>query len=115
MDEKIMIKLAEFSRFPSGRDAQDGDFNGEKYRESVLRPAIIRALKERKKLEVSLEGVLNFGSSFLEEAFGGLVRKRVIRKDTLNSLLVVTPNQAPYDRYKKIIFTHIQDAVPEKE
>lgn len=115
MDENIMIKLADFSRFPSGRDAHDGDFNGEKYREHILRPAVEKALNENRKVEISLEGVLNFGSSFLEEAFGGLVRKRVIQKDTLKSLLVVTPDQAPYDRYKKIIFTHIQDAKPERE
>lgn len=114
MDENIMIKLAEFSRFPSGRDADDGDFNGEKYREKILRPAVEKAIEENLKIVVSLEGVLNFGSSFLEEAFGGLVRKKIIKKDKLTSILIVTPNEAPYDRYKNIIFTHIQDAIPDK-
>jgi len=36
---------------------------------------LIPALKEYEKVIVDLDGTSGYGSSFLEEAFGGLVRK----------------------------------------
>ncbi|WP_295452611.1 STAS-like domain-containing protein [uncultured Pseudophaeobacter sp.] len=110
MDDYIMIKLSDFSKFPSGRDDNDGDFNGEKYRDSILAPQIKAAKASGKKIEISIEGVLNFGSSFLEEAFGGLVRKGIASKDDLKNLLRITPNNDKYARYRSVILKHIEEA-----
>lgn len=110
MDDCIMIKLSDFSKFPSGRDETDGDFNGKKYRETILTPKVQEALASGKKLEVSIEGVLNFGSSFFEEAFGGLVRKGITTKNDLKRILEITPNNDRYQRYKTVIFKHIENA-----
>lgn len=74
MGKILALNLADFSKFPSGRDDDDGDFNGRRYRESVLGPAIVEAIRTNGRVRVSLDGVLSFGSSFLEEAFGGLVK-----------------------------------------
>lgn len=60
----------EFSPFPAGRYREDGPFSGQAFREDVLAPA----LKSFPNVHVSLDGTLGLGSSFLEEAFGGLVR-----------------------------------------
>lgn len=66
-----MIKIAtDFSEVPAGRFYDDGPFPGEKFRNEILLPA----LREHKSVIVDLDGTAGYGSSFLEEAFGGAVR-----------------------------------------
>lgn len=108
-----MIKVADFSVYPSGRDAIDGDFNGQKFREEVLVPAVKKAQSTGQKIHVSLAHVLSFGSSFLEEAFGGLVRKRIVDKNFLEKNLFVDPGKPAHARYKDVIFQYIKNAQPE--
>ena len=77
----VTIKVAEqFSRFPAGRFITDGPFSGESFRRKFLEPA----LKGSEDLVVDMDGARGYGSSFLEEAFGGLVRaglsKEIVRK-----------------------------------
>ena len=66
-DEKIINIARDFSKTPAGRYLTDGPFSGEHFRESVLLPA----LQTHELLKVDLDGTLGYGSSFLEEAFGG--------------------------------------------
>lgn len=113
MENSIMIKLVDFSKFPSGRDDNDGDFNGQRYRDSVLVPAIQDARDSGRKITLSIEGVLNFGSSFLEEAFGGLVRKGIISNKELSEILQIIPNDDRYGRYRSVILKHIEEAKAE--
>jgi len=69
------ISIAEnFSRYPGPRYRKDGPFSGEEFREGYLQPALSAALKDGGIVAVVLDGVAGYGSSFLEEAFGGLVR-----------------------------------------
>nr|WP_249205781.1 STAS-like domain-containing protein [Burkholderia cenocepacia] len=66
-----MISVAsDFSPFAGGRYTSDGPFSGERFREEVLLPHLRRG----ETLSIDLDGTLGLGSSFLEEAFGGLVR-----------------------------------------
>lgn len=60
----------QFSRFPAGRTPDDGKYNGQTFREKFLRDNF----KKFSVIEVLLDNALSYGSSFLEEAFGGLVR-----------------------------------------
>ncbi len=110
MGEIVTLKLADFSKFPSGRDDGDSDFNGQKYRETILAPAVETALRTGTKVRVSLEGVLSFGSSFLEEAFGGLVRHQVASPTDLNRVLEIDPGQPSYERFKQVILEYIRTA-----
>jgi hypothetical protein len=64
----------DYSRFPAGRYRTDGPFSGERFREDILEPALHQA----DVIEIELDGVSGFGSSFLDEAFGGLVRAHVV-------------------------------------
>ena len=64
----------DYSRFPAGRYRTDGPFSGQRFREEILKPALDQA----DVIEVELDGVSGFGSSFLDEAFGGLVREHVV-------------------------------------
>lgn len=67
-----MIHLAQdFTKYPAGRYRSDGQYSGEVFREDFLVPA----LRSGDEVEVVLDGALGYGSSFLEEAFGGLVRE----------------------------------------
>ncbi|CAP54094.1 STAS-like domain-containing protein [Gluconacetobacter diazotrophicus] len=110
MGNEIMIKMANFSAYPSGREDEDGAFNGTRFRETILRPAIEAAKQNGQVVCVSLENVLSFGSSFLEEAFGGLVRKGIADKKFLKSHLIIDPGKPSYERYKDVIFQYINDA-----
>lgn len=65
------ISLArDFTKFPAGRFKEDGPYSGELFREKYLEPA----LSSDEVIIVDLDGARGYGSSFLEEAFGGLVR-----------------------------------------
>lgn len=65
-----VVKITEFSPFPAGRYVNDGPFSGEAFRDNVLIPN----LQNNDIVKVDLNGAFGFGSSFLEEAFGGLIR-----------------------------------------
>ncbi len=85
------IKIAaDFSRYPAGRFDEDGEFNGTKFRRKFLAPA----LKDSDRVEVIFDGVAGFGSSFLEEAFGGLVRCEGFTKEQLDIKLVISASES---------------------
>lgn len=60
----------DFSRDPGPRYKWQGRFSGEAFRKEWLVPA----LKQESQIIVDLDGTTGYGSSFLDEAFGGLVR-----------------------------------------
>src|SRR5690349_17177962 len=93
------IRIADFARSPGGRFVSDGPFSGEWFRDSILAPELGKAIATNDRLEVVLDGTSGYGSSFLEEAFGGLVRKGIFPRDVLVRSLVLTalhPVFAPY-------------------
>lgn len=71
MSEKRTSIARNFSKYPAGRYKADGRFSGERCRRELLVPA----LRGTDVVVVDLNGTLGYGSSFLEEAFGGLVRE----------------------------------------
>lgn len=86
----------DFSRYLGGRYEDDGEFSGEEFRRKVLVPAVDRALASREKLVILFDGVAGIPTSFLEEAFGGLVReKSAVPVDTLLDLVSIEAPQTP--------------------
>ena len=67
---KTINLVSDFSDDPFGRDERDGPNSGERFREEFLKPAIREGYD---LIVVDLNGA-SYGSSFLEEAFGGLLR-----------------------------------------
>ncbi len=67
------IFVKDFSVFPGPRTKELGENSGEAFRDDILIPAI----RECEQVRVNLDGVFGYGSSFLEEVFGGLVRAEV--------------------------------------
>jgi hypothetical protein len=70
-----MVKLVDFTATPGPRYVHEGAFSGQEWRDEYLLPAFQEALKAGTKLHVDLDGAEGFASSFVEEAFGGLVRE----------------------------------------
>ena len=71
----IRIKLSkDFSDIPGGRYIAEGDYSGELFRESILLSKYEEAEQQNELLEIDFDGCFGIGTSFLEEAFGGLVR-----------------------------------------
>ena len=64
----------DFSPTPGGRFRKHGPYSGEQFREEILLPALRQALESNGELIVDFDGLAGAPSSFLEEAFGGLVR-----------------------------------------
>jgi hypothetical protein len=74
--------------------------SGEAFREIHLEPA----LREGKQISVELDGTIGYGSSFLEEAFGGLVRSLRLQPKVLQSRLQIkTEDQALLDEVNSYI------------
>ncbi|WP_335918322.1 STAS-like domain-containing protein [Shewanella algae] len=68
------INVRDFSKFPGPRYIKLGPYSGEEFRDNHLIPFIQNTDGQ---FGVDLDGVIGYGSSFLEEAFGGLVRKGI--------------------------------------
>ncbi|WP_333611916.1 STAS-like domain-containing protein [Brevundimonas bullata] len=63
-----------FSRYLGGRYRNDGPWSGEAFRDDLLIPTLQDALGRHEQVTIILDGVAGVPSSFLEEAFGGLLR-----------------------------------------
>ncbi len=72
----IKIKIStDYTKTPGGRFRKQGKFSGEDFREVKLIPSYKEALEKKCKLLIDFDGGYGYAVSFLEEAFGGLVRK----------------------------------------
>lgn len=106
------IEIArDFSPVPAGRFKTDGRFSGEAFREQLL-----RTLNDSPtKIRIILDGAEGYGSSFLEEAFGGLVRKGHYTPHELMQRLEIVANGRPYRIYVDEIWDFIKEAEPERQ
>ena len=101
----IQIEIAkEFSSVPIGRHLADGDHSGEASREEFLKPRFSEAVKNNRQLKIDFDGMRGLSASFLEEAFGGLVRTSDYSADQVLETLLSVPG----DRFEVFI-----DAIPE--
>ena len=103
MRKTTNINVAQdFSKYPAGRFYNDGPYPGAKFRDELLSPA----LRESDEVTVTLSGVMGYGSSFLEEAFGGLVRLKGFSAATLRKKLRLEGDKTDTDE----IWSHIKNA-----
>ena len=97
----------DFSDVPIGRYPADSKFSGERFREKFLKPELEK-LANGEKLIVDITDVEGYGSSFLEEAFGGLVRNRYFTSNELKEKLYIQSNEI-YKMYEDLIWEYIKD------
>ena len=103
MTTEVINVASDFTRYPAGRYRDDGRFSGERFREDFLIPALLKG----EGLRVILDGTMGFGSSFLEEAFGGLARdSRFPREVLLGALKLESRDESLIDE----IWSYIDEA-----
>ena len=86
MDKTVINIANDFSRAPAGRYISDGPNSGERFRDQWLVPA----LKADSSVILEMDGTRGYGSSFLEEAFGGLVRLGFVAGDLTKRIIFRT-------------------------
>lgn len=95
--ESIKIKIAtDFTPTPGARYVKEGKWSGEEFRHEKLYPAFKKAIQEGKKIIVDLDGTAGYGTSFLEEAFGGLIREEKIDYSKIEPILEIISNEERY-------------------
>ncbi|MFA2969367.1 STAS-like domain-containing protein [Acinetobacter pittii] len=89
MSKSVMkINVAkDFSKNPSGRYIEDGKTSGEVFLKNILLPAV----RTHDIVEINFDGVRGYGSSFLEEAFGGFIREtKMSLVEFFNKVKIIT-------------------------
>lgn len=106
------IRVRDFAPSPGGRFVSDGEYSGEWFREEILAPALRKASAESETLVVILDGTSGYGSSFLEEAFGGLIRLKRATPGVVRERLKIEANSPLYRPYKALAEKYISSAKP---
>lgn len=86
----------DFSRTPGPRLEKEGDFSGEAFRKTCLLPKFSEAVKQDCELIVDLDGTAGYGTSFLEEAFGGLIRNDGISYEQMKERITLISSEEEY-------------------
>ena len=73
--DKIIIVAKDFSFTPGFRYKEQSKYSGEEFRETFLEP--IFESDSHSIITINFDGTAGYPTSFLDEAFGGLVRKYV--------------------------------------
>lgn len=98
----------EFSLTPFGRDHFDGPNNGTRFRQEKLLPELKNSTLDE-QLTVDFNGIsLAVGSSFFEEAFGGLVRINHLDKNELLKRLKIVSKTPIYEMQIKKFITEAE-------
>ena len=93
--KRFYINIAEdYSETPGSRYISDGPFSGEEFRDKLLEPRYLNCLHLGIKLIIDFDGGYGYPIAFLEEAFGGLVRKGYSGIDLLNNIVFIS-NEEP--------------------
>ena len=91
MSDIVFSIARDFSVNPGPRYKRQGKFSGEE-----LRPRLIELLDSAKgKIVVILDGTKGMGSSFLDEAFGGLIAKEGRERSELERRFEFVSNLDP--------------------
>jgi hypothetical protein len=105
------INIAEqYTRFPGGRYPTDGAGNGTSFRERYLVPV----LQSGTDAEIVLDGVAGYPSSFLDEAFGGLVREHGYLAEDVLRVFRFKAQMPRFVPYIEMIQGYIKSATPKQ-
>jgi len=91
----ITYKIAiQFSRTPSARNELEGKNPGVKLRQ-IITPLIRECIRNKQKFFVDFDGAAGYGTSFLEEVFGGLIRVEHFKYSDLKNTLRFISKEEP--------------------
>lgn len=103
----------EYTDTPGGRYKEQGDFSGQDFRETILEPKYLDAIAKNEKLQIDLDGGYGYGSSFLEEAFGGLIRN--LKENYKQALEIIEIKSDDEPRLIEDIKRYIEEAIKTKK
>jgi len=107
--EDLNLSIAgDFSWTPGPRYIEEGDYSGQEFREKILLGLVKEAIKNNYRLVVNLDGTAGYGTSFLEEAFGGLIRVDEVTYDAIKQHLFIISEEEPF--LKEDIEEYLNDA-----
>lgn len=107
------LKIARvFSKTPGPRHIHEGEYSGELFRQKILEPAFTKAVRDRHLLLVDMDGAAGYGTSFLEESFGGLIREHKYTLSKVNEHLQVKSDDDP--DWLEEIKTYLDEAEAER-
>lgn len=110
---KIELVVAkEFSKTPGPRLIKEGEYSGELFRQRVLLPKFKEAKEKGLMLRIDLNGTAGYGTSFLEEAFGGLIRREGFSFEDVIKIIELISSEEEY--LKDDIREYMKDAQNEK-
>lgn len=110
--KEIVISVAkEFSQFPGGRWKKDGPNSGEEFREKLLKPALLLASQQDAIVVIWLDGVAGYGSSFLEEIFGGIVRSKILPLRELSKRIQIRSNDPVFSGFLSDATRYFRDEI----
>jgi hypothetical protein len=108
MSDRIIVIAKEFSKFPFARYKRQSDTSAEQFRDEILVPA----LQQHERVTINLDGTEGYGSSWLDESFGGIVRMGIYSREDLQYKLSYVSEEDP--SYIDEIKQYINDAVASK-
>lgn len=100
----------DFSTTPGGRLRRHGPFSGEEFRTRLLAPAVREALLNNSSVVVRLDGTAGYAGSFLEEAFGGLLRSDGFTLKDLNRVLQIQTEAVRYQAFADLARKYMKAA-----
>ena len=107
MKEKTINICKDFSEIPYGRNERHGPKNG-----TAFRKILVDALKENDVVKVDFEDLVFIpGSSFMDEAFGGLTRDEGFTESELKEHLQIINSS---EDIKEEVEEEIAEGVEEK-
>lgn len=115
MEAEIMVVTTvniarDFSDTPGGRHRRLGPSSGEEFRDRL-----VALLEKGQNVEIILDGTEGYGSSFLEEAFGGLVRLRKWNATELIERIKFVASDPAYKFYAEQAVRYMREAAARQD
>lgn len=88
----MIIKIArDYTKTPGARYISDGPFSGEDFRDRILEKKYLESLEKKDILIIDFDGdVYGYSTGFLEEIFGGMIRKGYSQEELLRHIQFIS-------------------------
>lgn len=86
MDNIVINIKNDFSDSPGARYQKDGPYSGEEFYLKLLKPKFDKAIQDKVKLVINLDGVWGYPSSFVSGSFGKLSLE--VGSETMKDVIV---------------------------
>lgn len=106
-----VIKLRALTMTPGPRSRTIGENSGQWFREEHLLPAL-RASAPNGVVTVDLDGTYGCSSSFLDEAFGGLVKRDGMNPEEVRRRVKVISEEMPHYTHEVVMALEEAEAMP---